>query len=145
MPITGCAPRALASCTCNWPVTPSPRTTADSPGKMLIRRCECKQVVSTWINGAVRSSIASGRAKHVGRRRGHIFGKAAVDVAPQQHAVGAQVRLADSAVETLAADKVRGSTIDPVSRPERALRRFDYFPDHFVAHDPRIPDRNRTV
>ena len=61
IPIT-VAPRALASCTWSWPVTPSPSTATVSPGKILICRCACRHVVNTWIKGAVWLSIDSGRA-----------------------------------------------------------------------------------
>ena len=54
-------------------------------------RCACRQVVSTWIIGAVWSSIESGSRKTWLAGTCEIFGKAAVDVAADQRAVGAEI------------------------------------------------------
>ena len=144
MPITLPAPRALAICTCNWPDTPRPMTATDSPKKNGARRCACKQVVATWMSGAVRLSTESGRRKTWPEGTTAYSAKPPFDSRPIKSAVGTQIGLADAAVEAGAAEKNRIDD-DAVARAD-AVSAFaaHHFADHFVAHDQRVFRRNRA-
>src|SRR5439155_708408 len=74
-----------------------------------------------------------------------VFGKAAVRVAANQHAVRAQMCLADPAMEARAAVKL-GVDDDPVAGAQPiGVAGVDDLPEHFMTHDSRIADRNRTA
>ena len=74
--------------------------------------------MSTWIIGAAFRSMLSGSLNTWLCRRGQVLGEAAVGVAAEQLAVRAQVRLADTAVETVAAIEL-GIDDDPLAGAER--------------------------
>ena len=75
----------------------------------------------------------------------HIFGKAAIGIATDQHAVRTQVGLPDPAMETGAAVQLRVDD-DPLAGGEAAgVAPIDNPADHFVSHDPGIADRNRAA
>ena len=77
--------------------------------------------------------------EHVARRNGDELGKAAVPVPSDQHAVRAQVRLPDAAVEARPAIELRIDD-DAIAAAQRLRARANvhHFARHLVAHDSRI-------
>ena len=81
--------------------------------------------------------------KHVACGNGDVFGKAAVGVTPDQHAVRTQMGLSDPTMETGAAIELRVDD-NSVARSEMPAA-LDHLADHLMAHDSRIGDRNRAA
>ena len=82
------------------------------------------------------------QAVDVAARRGDVFGESPVRVAAEEPAVRAEMRLADAAMKAVAAVQLRIDD-DAIARVQCAVGGDDA--DHFMAHDPRIADRDRAA
>jgi hypothetical protein len=85
-----------------------------------------------------------GKPEDVTRGRRDKLREPAVDVASDQDAFRAQMRLSDPAVKAASAIQLRVDD-HAIAVPDRARARVHDLAGHLVAHDARIADRNRAA
>jgi hypothetical protein len=80
-----------------------------------------------------------GEAIDMAARSNKIIREPAVGVASDERAVGTQVRLPDTAIQTHAAVK-GGVNDDAIAAMQRGVSPVGHLADHFMAHDQRVAD-----